>query len=234
MTASRAAARPRSPRRATGTASSTPRATESPGTSQPPAGGDFSGRGRFFVCMEDLLHGSLEEARDTDRQRQRGVVAAFLDGVDRLPRDPEAFAEGLLGPAPCGAQRANVVVHSSPRHSVLTMESTLDILVCQVRYPPAGAASSARDNRSARRIGSQIRGRGDRRRTSAYGESRCTRCPTDTYTGLTPSWRRRQRPSTSPRSTRSAAAPRVGPGSAASPTNAFLATPSTGRSSSTP
>ncbi len=48
--------------------------------------------GRVVVGEEDLLDGQAEDARDGESQRQGGVVAAGLQGVDRLAGDPQLLA----------------------------------------------------------------------------------------------------------------------------------------------
>src|SRR5436853_1927953 len=51
------------------------------------------------VGREDLLDPKLEEFRDGERQRETGVVLTRLDGVNRLPRDPQLDGQIVLGPA---------------------------------------------------------------------------------------------------------------------------------------
>src|SRR5450432_1819244 len=59
--------------------------------------------GSARVGMEDLLDGVPEEAGDGDGKRQRGAVAVGLDGVDRLPGDPEHCPQLCLGQALAGS-----------------------------------------------------------------------------------------------------------------------------------
>src|SRR2546423_12188752 len=63
------------------------------------------------VVMEHLLHSGAEKPGDADGQRQRGIVAALLDRVDRLPRDAERMAQILLRQAFGLAQGPHVVPH---------------------------------------------------------------------------------------------------------------------------
>jgi len=59
----------------------------------------------FGVGSEDVLDPSLEQARDTERQRQAGVVLAGLDRVHGLARDAEPRAQFALRPATLATQR---------------------------------------------------------------------------------------------------------------------------------
>src|SRR5438093_4861524 len=49
------------------------------------------------ICIEDLLHRSLEVPGERDRERQRRRVALLLDRVDRLPGDACRLCQVLLG-----------------------------------------------------------------------------------------------------------------------------------------
>src|SRR4029450_13886392 len=72
----------------------------------------------WAVCMEDLLHGVGEEAGEGDRERQRGGVAAGLDGVDGLAGHAHGLGELALRQAFVGTQLADVVAHAdkAPLH----------------------------------------------------------------------------------------------------------------------
>ena len=59
---------------------------------------------RASVRLEDLLDPAAEEAGDPEGQGQAGVVAAGLDRVDGLPRDPQPLGEVALRPAALGPQ----------------------------------------------------------------------------------------------------------------------------------
>src|SRR3954469_2452281 len=70
---------------------SRPRKTQKPGIHQ-----RLRQNGLVLVDMEHLLYGRAEEARQHDRQGQRGRVALLLDGVDRLARDIHRLRQLLL------------------------------------------------------------------------------------------------------------------------------------------
>jgi hypothetical protein len=61
--------------------------------------------------MKDLLDGMAEQAGDAQRQWERRVVAARLDGVHRLPGHPEETGQLALGEAPVLPQPSHVVAH---------------------------------------------------------------------------------------------------------------------------
>src|SRR5581483_3102855 len=63
-----------------------------------PSASENAGRNHLdlVVCMKDLLDGGLEEARERERQSQRGDVLPGLDRVDRLPRDAQRLRELAL------------------------------------------------------------------------------------------------------------------------------------------
>ena len=61
--------------------------------------------------LEHLLHRTVEEAGERDRQRQRGGVALGLDGVDRLPRDTQRFPQLSLRKRPLAAESPDCVFH---------------------------------------------------------------------------------------------------------------------------
>src|SRR3954468_19492428 len=68
-------------------------------------------RKRLGIGMEHVLHGSLEEARERDGQRQRRRVALLLDRVDGLARDVHGLPELLLRELARRTQGADVVAH---------------------------------------------------------------------------------------------------------------------------
>jgi hypothetical protein len=61
--------------------------------------------------MEDLLDGPVEEARRLHGERERRVVPARLDGVDRLAGDAKRVGEGLLGEARRGPETPHLAAH---------------------------------------------------------------------------------------------------------------------------
>src|SRR4249919_4087400 len=63
------------------------------------------------VCIEDLLDGVGEVARERDRKRQRRRVPLGLDGVNGLPRDAHRLGELPLGQPRLAAELADPVSH---------------------------------------------------------------------------------------------------------------------------
>src|SRR4051812_48674455 len=61
--------------------------------------------------MGEGLDGRSEEAREGQRERERGEVAAGLDGVDGLAGDAERVGQRALREALGGAAVADVVAH---------------------------------------------------------------------------------------------------------------------------
>src|SRR5690606_40475380 len=59
-----------------------------------------------LVGDEHVLDAASEQPRDTECQRQAGVVLAGFQGVDRLPGDLQAFGQPALRPAMPVAQCA--------------------------------------------------------------------------------------------------------------------------------
>src|SRR5215207_2161756 len=84
------------------------------------------GLSRVAICMEYLLYGLVEEARERDRQRQRRCVALLLDRVDGLARDVHRLRELLLGELPVGTEMSDFVAHDVKR-TLPAVSSTLSI-----------------------------------------------------------------------------------------------------------
>ena len=61
-----------------------------------------------------VVNTQLEHCGDRERQTQRRIVLAVLDGDDRLPRHPQGLAELRLGPAPVPAQAPHTIPHQRP------------------------------------------------------------------------------------------------------------------------
>ncbi len=72
-----------------------------------PQSGSSAALGRVgsgWPGLEDLLDGESEDARESEGERQARIVAAGLDRIDGLTRDPEPLRELRLRPAPLRAQ----------------------------------------------------------------------------------------------------------------------------------
>ena len=73
----------------------------------------------WSVSLEGLVKissiGEAEQFGDPEGERQRGIVAAGLDGVDALARDFEPIGEIALAPVAFGAQHLEAIVHSPLR-----------------------------------------------------------------------------------------------------------------------
>src|SRR3569833_2000996 len=100
--------------------------THSPGTSQRRA---LLISPILIVDMEDLLHRAAEEAGHPDRERERRVVPALLDRVDRLAGHSEGLAERLLREALGRPQLPYVIPHGCKAPFTVLLESTLYITV---------------------------------------------------------------------------------------------------------
>jgi hypothetical protein len=61
--------------------------------------------------VEELLDRALEELGEPEGEREAGVVAAGLQGVDRLPGDAQAVGHRGLRPAAGLPQLPEVVPH---------------------------------------------------------------------------------------------------------------------------
>src|SRR5262249_10602129 len=69
------------------------------------------------IRIEHLLHGGAEEARQRDRERERGRVPLLFDGVDRLPRHVERRRQVPLRQPSRRPQLAHTVPHPPGRRS---------------------------------------------------------------------------------------------------------------------
>ena len=61
---------------------------------------------------EDVVDRALEQTSDLERERERGIVLADLERVDRLAADAEPFRELRLRPLALGAQDTQRVLHA--------------------------------------------------------------------------------------------------------------------------
>jgi hypothetical protein len=64
-----------------------------------------------MLVIEDLLHRTPEEARESQRKRQGRRVPLLLDRVDRLARDVDGLGQLLLRESSLGPERPDVVSH---------------------------------------------------------------------------------------------------------------------------
>jgi hypothetical protein len=85
-------------------------------TRDPKAGAD--------AIVEDLLDGAVEQARDRERQRQAGVIAAAFQRDDGLPRDVQPVRQVRLRPAAGGAEVPDAVVHQRRRRPSTRLTTT--------------------------------------------------------------------------------------------------------------
>src|SRR6187549_435767 len=76
------------------------------------------------LIIEYLLDPQVEQSRDSEGERQRGIVLARLDRIHRLARHAEPAAKLGLTPVAFGAQHLQPVVHRSP-------VSRFDLTLCQ-------------------------------------------------------------------------------------------------------
>lgn len=66
---------------------------------------------RSRLAQEDLLDANREEVRELEGQGQAGGRLAALDGVHRLPGDPQPQSQVRLGPVTLGAEYFETVLH---------------------------------------------------------------------------------------------------------------------------
>lgn len=68
------------------------------------------------IAQENRLDRHVEQIGYAECERQRGIIFAGLDRIDRLPRHREEISQILLAPIALGAQDFKAVFHSaSPR-----------------------------------------------------------------------------------------------------------------------
>src|SRR5206468_7665778 len=65
----------------------------------------------LMLIIENVLDMLVEQARELERERERGIVLAGLDRVDRLARHAEAAAKLGLAPVALGAKDFQTVLH---------------------------------------------------------------------------------------------------------------------------
>src|SRR5690606_31798151 len=71
-------------------------------------------RSSLLAIVENLLDRHVEQAGDAECQRQRRIVLAGFDRVDRLARHVEAQGQLRLAPVALGAQHFQPVLHGTP------------------------------------------------------------------------------------------------------------------------
>ena len=70
--------------------------------------------------VEHFLNAEFEGGSDPERQRQRRIESAVLDGVDGIARNPDAVRELSLTPALFGAKHTDAVFHGAVRPHITT------------------------------------------------------------------------------------------------------------------
>src|SRR5436305_5436302 len=66
------------------------------------------------AIIENLLYAHVEQPRQPEGQRQRRIVLAGLDRIDRLARDADPAAKLRLAPASFRPQDPQSILHSAP------------------------------------------------------------------------------------------------------------------------
>src|SRR3954454_14858993 len=81
-----------------------------------PRAGRAAGSGVMAALpvVENLLDRPLEQPGEAEGERQRRIVFAGLDRVDRLARHAEPAAKLRLAPVPLGPQHFETVLHCFP------------------------------------------------------------------------------------------------------------------------
>ena len=67
---------------------------------------------KVLVRLEDALQAAPEQPRDPEGERQPGLGASGLDGVDGLARDAEPSRQLLLRPVPLRTEGPNPIAHT--------------------------------------------------------------------------------------------------------------------------
>lgn len=86
------------------------------------------GDARLVVELEDRFDGLCEQTGDAEGERQAGVVATGLQGVDRLPGDLQPVGERALAPAVSLTQHLQLVLHRLRASSPATSQPSMPAL----------------------------------------------------------------------------------------------------------
>lgn len=97
--------------------------------------------------IEQSLDGQVEVPRQRERDREARVIFAGLDGVDRLPGQPDRIGEGSLTDTSFGPELAQPVLHQRPAnpevspHTVIPAPKTIQ---CPIGTTSPATASHPR------------------------------------------------------------------------------------------